>query len=248
MREITRALADPDFDGFARRTFPKLCYVCMTQYDATMPNVLVAFRPQNLSGTLGQYLSQQGLTQLRIAETEKYAHVTFFFNCGTEQPYEGEDRVLIPSPKVATYDLAPEMSAYEVTDELLARLDSGLYDVIILNYANCDMVGHTGVFGAAVKATEVVDACVGKVIDKVLALGGAALITSDHGNADQMCQADGSAFTAHTTSPVPVIAVGVGKREMLPPMQGKLADLAPTLLDIIGLPKPEEMTGRSLFV
>ena len=247
-RQITRALADPDFNDFARRSFPRLCYVCMTQYDATMPNVLVAFRPQNLSGTFGEYLSQQGLTQLRIAETEKYAHVTFFFSCGVEQPYEGEDRVLIPSPKVATYDLKPEMSAFEVTDEMLGRLDTGMYDVIILNYANCDMIGHTGVFEATVKATEVVDTCVGRVIDKVLALGGAALITSDHGNADQMYEADGSPFTAHTASPVPVIAVGVGAREMLPPMQGKLADLAPTLLDIMGLPKPGEMTGRSLLV
>ena len=247
-RAITRALVDPDFDGFKRRGFPKLCYVCMTQYDATMPNVLVAFRPQSLTGTFGEYISQKGLTQLRIAETEKYAHVTFFFNGGVEQPSEGEDRALIPSPKVATYDQKPEMSAFEVTDELIARLESGKYDVIILNYANCDMVGHTGDYKAAISAVEAVDACVGKAIDKVLSMGGAAIITSDHGNADQMHEPDGAPFTAHTGGAVPVIAIGVGARTLLPPMQGKLADLAPTLLDMMGLPKPAEMSGRSLLV
>ena len=246
-RQITRALVDPDFDGFTRRSFPKLCYVCMTQYDAAMPNVLVAFRPQSLRGTLGEHISALGLTQLRIAETEKYAHVTFFLNGGVEQPNEGEDRVLIPSPKVATYDLKPEMSAYEVTDELLVRLQSGKYDLIILNYANCDMVGHTGNFSAALKAVEVVDECVGKVIEKVLALGGVALITSDHGNAEQMHGADGEVITAHSTNPVPVIAVGVYGRTMRPHCEGTLADIAPTLLDMMGLPIPEEMTGRTLF-
>ena len=247
-REITRALADPDFDGFDRGEYLGLTYVCMTQYDATMPMVSVAFRPQSLEGTLGEYISRLGLRQLRIAETEKYAHVTFFFNGGVEAPGEGEDRVLIPSPKVATYDLKPEMSAYEVTDEMLARLDSGRYDLIILNYANCDMVGHTGDFDAAVKAVETVDACLGRVVGKVLEMGGGLLLTSDHGNADQMFEPDGSAFTAHTTNAVPLIAIGVGGRGLVPPGEGKLADLAPTLLDLMGLEKPPEMSGRSLLV
>ena len=247
-RELTRALTDPDFTGFARRGFPKLCYVCMTQYDAAMPNVLVAYSPQSLKNTLGGYLSGLGLTQLRIAETEKYAHVTFFFNGGAEDPGAGEDRALIPSPKVATYDLKPEMSAREVTDEMLLRLESGKYDLIVLNYANCDMVGHTGVFEAAAKAVEAVDECVGKVADKILELGGRALITADHGNADRMYEPDGSPFTAHTLSPVPLIAVGAHDVKLAPAGKGVLADLAPTLLDMMGIPKPPEMTGSSLFV
>jgi len=247
-REITRALTDPDFTGFKRRSFPRLTYVCMTQYDAAMPGVRVAFTPQSLDGTLGEYVSGLGLTQLRIAETEKYAHVTFFFNGGTEQPYPGEDRVLIPSPKVATYDLLPEMSAHQVTDALLERLETGKYDLIVLNYANCDMVGHTGVFEAAVAAVETVDACLARVIEKTLALGGVALVTSDHGNADQMLEPDSAPFTAHTTNPVPVIAVGAGKRKLVPPMQGRLCDLAPTLLDLMGHAPPPQMTGRSLFM
>ncbi len=247
-RELTRALVDPEFTGFKRRSFLKLTYVCMTQYDATMPNVLIAFRPQSLDNVFGKYISSLGLTQLRIAETEKYAHVTFFFNGGVEAPFEGEDRCLVPSPKVATYDLKPEMSAYEVTEELLERLSTGKYDVIILNYANCDMVGHTGVFEAAVKAVEAVDTCMGKVIDRVVAMGGKALITADHGNADQMYEPDGSPFTAHTTNPVPLIAVGIGDRKLAEPMTGRLADLAPTLLDMMGLPQPPEMTGKSLLV
>ena len=202
-------LADPDFAGFERRNgFFPLYFVCMTQYDAAMPNVHVAFKPQSLANTFGQYISDHGLTQLRIAETEKYAHVTFFFNGGVEAPCKNEDRALIASPKVATYDLKPEMSAYEVTDELLARLDSGKYDVVILNFANCDMVGHTGVFEAAVSAVEAVDTCLGKVVDKILSMGGRALITADHGNADQMYEPDGSPFTAHTTNPVPLLLVG----------------------------------------
>ena len=246
-REITRTLVDPAFSGFHReKGLLPLCFVCMTQYDAAMPGVLVAFRPQSLHNTFGQYISDQGLTQLRIAETEKYAHVTFFFNGGVETPCPGEDRALIPSPKVATYDLKPEMSAYEVTDEVLARLDSGKYDVVILNYANCDMVGHTGVFEAAVKAVEAVDTCLGKVVDKILSLGGAALITADHGNADQMYEPDGAPFTAHTTNPVPLVAVGLEPGTTLKE-GGRLADLAPTLLEILGLPQPAEMDGRSLL-
>ena len=246
-REITRALVDPDFTGFAREKgcFP-LYYVCMTQYDAAMPGVRVAFRPQSLRNTFGEYISEKGLTQLRIAETEKYAHVTFFFNGGVEAPYAGEDRALIPSPKVATYDLKPEMSAYEVTDEVVARLESGKYDVVILNYANCDMVGHTGVYDAAVKAVEAVDACVGRVAEKVAELGGVLLITADHGNADQMTEPDGEPFTAHTTNPVPFVAVGSGAKALRE--GGRLADIAPTMLEILGLPQPPEMDGKSLLV
>lgn len=248
VREITRTLVDPDFDGFARPAdAPKVHYVCMTQYDATMPNVYVAFRPQSLENTFGEYVSKHGLKQLRIAETEKYAHVTFFFNGGIEQPYEGEDRVLIPSPRIATYDMQPEMSAYLVTDEVLKRLDSGKYDVIILNFANCDMVGHTGVFEAAVKAVETVDKCVGKVVAKVLEMGGAAIVTADHGNADQMMEPDGSPFTAHTTNLVPFILAGV-QGELLEPGVGRLCDLSPTMLKIMGLPQPAEMTGRSILL
>lgn len=244
-REITRALVDPEFTGFNRRLgyFP-LHYICMTQYDATMPGVQIAFPPQKLENTLGEYLSAHGKRQLRIAETEKYAHVTFFFNGGVEAVYPGEDRVLIPSPKVATYDLQPEMSAFAVTEEALRRIDSGEYDVIILNYANCDMVGHTGVYEAAVKAVEAVDACVGQLVDHLLKAGGAALITADHGNADQMMAEDGSPFTAHTTNPVPFVAAGIsrGLRE-----GGILADIAPTMLELLELPQPTKMTGRSLL-
>ncbi len=245
-REITRTLTDPDFSGFEREKgcFP-LYYVCMTQYDATMPGVQVAFRPQSLQNTFGQYISDHGLTQLRIAETEKYDHVTFFFNGGVEAPCPGEDRALIPSPKVATYDLKPEMSAFEVTDEVISRLESGKYDVIILNYANCDMVGHTGVFDAAVKAVEAVDTCVGRVVEKILELGGTALITADHGNADQMYEPDGKPFTAHTTNPVPFVAVGAGASALRE--GGRLADIAPTMLEILGLPQPPEMDGVSLL-
>ena len=245
-REITRTLVDPDFNGFVRKNgFFPLYFVCMTQYDAKMPNVQVAFKPQSLANTFGQYISDKGLTQLRIAETEKYAHVTFFFNGGVEAPCKNEDRALIASPKVATYDLKPEMSAYEVTDELLARLDSGKYDVIILNFANCDMVGHTGVFEAAVAAVEAVDTCLGKVVDKILSMGGRALITADHGNADQMYEPDGSPFTAHTTNPVPLLLVG--EKDHTLKEGGRLADLAPTMLEMLGLPKPVEMDGKSLL-
>ncbi len=208
-REITRTLVDPDFSGFERRNgFFPLNYVCMTQYDATMPNVEIAFKPQSLVNTLGEYISKQGMAQLRIAETEKYAHVTFFFNGGVEKQYEGEDRILVKSPAVATYDLQPEMSAYEVTEKLVPAIKSGKYDMIILNFANCDMVGHTGVFEAAVKAVEAVDDCVGQVVDAIREMDGVALITADHGNADRMIDDDGSPFTAHTTNPVPFCVVG----------------------------------------
>ena len=243
-REITRAFVDPAFSGFEREQLKGLYYICMTQYDATMPNVHVAFKPETLENTFGEYISDKGLKQLRIAETEKYAHVTFFFNGGVEKQYPGEDRILVKSPAVATYDLQPEMSAYEVTDKLLAAIDSDKYDAIILNYANCDMVGHTGVFDAAVKAVEAVDTCVGKIVDAVAAKGGVTLITADHGNADKMYEADGSPFTAHTTNPVPFIVVGYPceLRE-----GGRLCDIAPTMLKIMGLEQPKEMTGVSII-
>lgn len=245
-RELTRALVDPDFAGFEReKGFFPLTYICMTQYDATMPNVEVAYRPESLTNTLGEYLSRLGKTQLRIAETEKYAHVTFFFNGGVEAPYEGEDRVLIPSPKVATYDLQPEMSAYAVTDEAVRRIESGRYDVIILNYANCDMVGHTGVFEAAAKAVEAVDTCLGRLLAALEKAGGRAFLTADHGNADQMADENGAPFTAHTTNPVPFVAIGFGDVTLR--SGGRLADIAPTMLQAMGLPQPEEMTGRSLL-
>ncbi len=244
-REITRTFVDDNFDGFERRNgrIP-VYYVCMTQYDATMPNVNVAFKPQSLNNTFGAYIADKGLNQLRIAETEKYAHVTFFFNGGVEAPYKNEDRALINSPKVATYDMQPEMSAYLVADEVVERINSEKYDVIILNYANCDMVGHTGVFDAAKAAVEAVDECVGKTVDAILSKGGVALITADHGNADKMYEDDGSPFTAHTTNLVPFAVVGMDcqLRET-----GCLADIAPTMLKILDLEQPAEMTGTSLI-
>ena len=244
-REITRAFVDPEFTGF-ERVQPKIHYVCMTQYDATIPGVEIAFKPQSLKNTFGEYISDLGMTQLRIAETEKYAHVTFFFNGGVEKEYPGEDRALVPSPKVATYDLQPEMSEPAVTEECVKRILSGKYDVIILNFANCDMVGHTGVFEAAVKAIEATDDGVGKVVDAILKMGGQCLITADHGNVDQMLDADGvTPFTAHSTNPVPLVMVG---HEGKLADGGVLADLAPTMLDMMGLPQPAEMTGHSLLV
>ena len=244
-REITRTFVDPAFNGFERKKgFFPLYYVCMTQYDASMPNVQVAFKPQSLDNTLGAYLAACGKTQLRIAETEKYAHVTFFFNGGVETVSEGEDRELIASPKVATYDLQPEMSAPEVCDKVVEHIESGKYDVIILNFANCDMVGHTGVEAAAIKAVETVDTCVGRVVDAVKKMDGAMFLTADHGNADRMLDVDGSPFTAHTTNPVPFIVYNYDckLRE-----GGKLCDIAPTMLEWLDLPIPAEMTGKSLF-
>ncbi|MDY4414434.1 MAG: 2,3-bisphosphoglycerate-independent phosphoglycerate mutase [Ruminococcus sp.] len=244
-RQLTRTFADPDFKGFERKKgyFP-VHFVCMAQYDASMPNVSVAFPPEQLKMTLGEYLSKLGKTQLRIAETQKYAHVTFFFNGGEEKQFEGEDRILIKSPDVETFDMKPEMSAFEVTDAVVDAINSDKYDVIILNYANCDMVGHTGVFEAAKKAVEAVDTCVGRMVDAILAKGGVALITADHGNADKMYEPDGSAFTAHTTNPVPFIVVG---EDCELRDGGVLADIAPTILQIMGVPQPAEMTGKSLI-
>ena len=244
-RELTRALVDKEFDGFARRDgwFP-LHYVCTTQYDATIEGVDIAFPPEEIEMTFGEYLGKLGKTQLRIAETEKYAHVTFFFNGGTETTYPGEDRCLIPSPKeYPTYDLIPEMSAVPVTDECVKRIESGAYDVVICNLANCDMVGHTGVKAAAVKAVETVDQCVGRITDATLKMGGVILITADHGNADRIMQSDGSPDTAHTTNPVPLIVAGAD----LKLKEGRLCDLCPTMLELMGVPQPSEMTGVSLI-
>ena len=250
-REISRAYIFEDFTGFERRFgyFP-LYYVSMTQYDKTFEGKLhVAFKPEGLSDTFGEYLSQHGKTQLRIAETEKYAHVTFFFNGGVETPNEGEDRALIPSPKVPTYDMKPEMSAYEVADEAARRVESGKYDVMILNFANPDMVGHTGVMEAAVKAVHTVDECAAKVVDAILKQGGRAIITADHGNCEKMLDDDGvTPFTAHTTNPVPVILVDEGNKNVSIRTGGRLSDLAPTIIDLMGMEKPAAMTGKSLIV
>ena len=245
-RESTRALVDPDFTDLERKKgyFP-LHFVCTTEYDATMPNVTVAFPKQKLTNIFGEYISNLGLTQLRIAETEKYAHVTFFFNGGVEQVFPGEDRVLIPSPSVPTYDLKPDMSAHEVTDACVERILSGKYDVIILNFANCDMVGHTGVYEAARLAVETVDECVNRVVEATSQMGGISLITADHGNADRMLEDDGvTPYTAHTTNPVPFYIVGADVKLR----DGRLADIAPTMLDLMGLEKPAEMDGETLIV
>ena len=243
-REMTRAIVDEEFAGF-ERTAKKVCYVCMAQYDETLENVKVAFPPLVLEDTFGEYVAKKGLKQLRIAETEKYAHVTFFFNGGVEACYENEDRDLIASPNVATYDLQPEMSAYPVTEKLLEELEKNEHDVIILNYANTDMVGHTGVFSAAVAACEAVDECLGKVCEKVKELGGTVLITADHGNADVMLAKDGTPFTAHSTNPVPFI---VYNHDCELREGGVLADIAPTMLGLLGLPQPEAMTGKSIII
>ena len=245
-REITRAIVDPEFDGFETEKIHTY-FVCFTNYDETMPNVKIAFKKEPLVNTFGEVVSKNGLKQLRIAETEKYAHVTFFFNGGEEKQYKGEDRILVPSPKVETYDLKPEMSAYEVTDKVLEAIKSDKYDAIILNYANTDMVGHTGSLAAAIKAVEAVDECVGKVVKLVEEKDGNMLITADHGNAEQMVDyKTGEPHTAHTTNPVPLILVTSNKNLKLK-SGGKLADLAPTMLDLMNLEKPEEMTGISLL-
>jgi len=245
-RQLTWAFVKDDFDGFVREKRPKVYYVCMTQYDETL-TLPIAFPPEKLENVLGEVLSKQGLIQLRIAETEKYAHVTFFLNGGQERCYEGEDRCLIPSPKIATYDLKPEMSAYEVTDEVIRRIQSGKYNVIVLNFANMDMVGHTAIFEATVKAVEAVDNCVGRITTALKEKGGVAFITADHGNAEQMINSEtGEPFTAHTSNPVRCIYFGNNEVKAL--KNGKLCDLAPTLLELLGVPKPQEMTGKSLFV
>ena len=249
-RQISRMFSQKDFSGFERKTgFLAPKYVGFAVYDSSFENVGVAFPPDEITNTLPQYIASLGMKQLHIAETEKYAHVTFFFNAKLEAPVEGETRIVIPSPKVATYDLQPEMSAYPVTEKVLEELDSGEYDVIILNFANCDMVGHTGIMDAAVKAVHAVDECVKKVTDKILAMGGSAIVTADHGNADQMIAADGvTAFTQHTTNPVPVILVSEAYKNVSLREGGVLADLAPTLLDVMKVSQPKEMTGESLIV
>jgi len=246
-REITRSLTDPDFTSFARPIVPKLAgYACMTQYDEKF-GLPVAFPPQHLDGILGEAVSQRGLRQLRIAETEKYAHVTYFFNGGEEQPFDNEDRCLIPSPKeVATYDLKPEMSALQVTQEVLKRIRSGLYHLIVLNFANMDMVGHTGVLSAAIAACETVDHCVAQIVEELQQRGKAVLITADHGNAEKMTTSGGRIHTAHTTNPVPLILVDDARREALL-RGGILGDIAPTILEIMGIAQPRQMTGRSLL-
>lgn len=242
-RELTHAFVDTTFDGFARNEDLKIPFATMTQYEKGM-NVEIAYKPESLTNTLGEYVSKLGYTQLRIAETEKYAHVTFFFNGGIEQPYEGEDRILVPSPKVATYDLQPEMSAIEVTDKVVEAILSK-YDFIILNYANGDMVGHTGVMEAAVKAVETVDTCVGRFVDAIKQVGGTVCITADHGNAEKMLDEETKeAFTAHTTNPVPFIVVSDKVKEV---KDGALCDIAPTLLKLAGLEVPAEMTGKALI-
>ncbi len=243
-RELTRTLVDPDFTYIIRpRGFFPVHFVCTTSYDAAMPNVSVAFPSEELHNTFGEYISRSGLSQLRIAETEKYAHVTFFFNGGREEAFPLEDRVMIPSPKVPTYDLKPEMSAYQVAAEAVKRIESGKYDVIILNFANCDMVGHTGIYDAAVKAVEAVDACTAQVVAATSSMGGMSLITADHGNAECMWDALGDPITSHTTNAVPFFIVGAEVQLR----NGKLADIAPTILDLIGLEKPDEMNGSTLI-
>ena len=243
-REITRSLVDPEFDGFETKKM-NLYYVCFTSYDETMPNVKIAFKKEPLVNTFGEVVSKNGLKQLRIAETEKYAHVTFFFNGGAEKQYKGEDRILIPSPKVQTYDLKPEMSAIEVTDKVVKAINSDKYNCIILNYANPDMVGHTGSLEATIKAIETIDGCVERVVKAMEEKQGVILMTADHGNAEQMIDyKTGEPHTAHTTNPVPLVLIGMQGVKL---KEGKLADLAPTMLNIIGLEKPDEMTGENLI-
>jgi len=242
-RQLTHAFTDKEFSGFQRDESLKIPFATFSQYEEGM-NVVVAFPPESIEQTLGQIIQDKGMTQLRIAETEKYAHVTFFFNGGVEEPYKGEDRILVPSPKVATYDLKPEMSAIEVTDKVVEAIKSGKYDFIILNYANCDMVGHTGVFPAVVKAVETVDTCVGRFVDAIREVGGEVCITADHGNADQMMDYEtNQPFTKHTTNPVPFIVVSDRVKAV---KDGALCDIAPTLLTLAGVDIPAEMTGKCL--
>lgn len=245
-REITRAFTEGEFTGFERGVKADIKYTCLTQYDITFKNVSVAYPPQSLDNTLGEVLSQRGYTQLRIAETEKYAHVTFFFNGGVEKPNDGEERILVPSPKVATYDLQPQMSAYEVAAKAEEAVKSGKYDVMVLNFANCDMVGHTGSMEAAEKAVRAVDDCLSRVIAAIIAAGGTALVTADHGNADKMFDEQGNVFTAHTTSPVPLIFVAADAQSYTL-KSGKLCDIAPTLLKVMGEEIPPQMTGIALI-
>ncbi|AOY77890.1 2,3-bisphosphoglycerate-independent phosphoglycerate mutase [Clostridium formicaceticum] len=247
-RQMTRALMDKNFDGFVRdKDFFELHYVTMTLYDKSIENVDIAYKPQSFVNTLGEYVSAKGLKQLRIAETEKYAHVTYFFNGGVETPNPGEDRKLIQSPQVATYDLKPEMSAEEVTEELLKELDKDQYDLIVLNYANPDMVGHTGIVEAVIKALEKVDDCLGRVVGKILEKGGKAIVTSDHGNSEELIdEVNGTPVTAHTINPVPLILIGHGGVKLRE--DGKLCDIAPTLLELMELEQPAEMTGNTLIL
>ncbi len=247
-REITRVFCDDEFTGFDRGERVKTTYVCFTEYDVTIPNKDVAFRKTEITNTFGEFLAANGLKQARIAETEKYAHVTFFFNGGVEEPNEGEDRILVKSPKVATYDLQPEMSAYGVSDKLVEAIKSDKYDVIIINYANPDMVGHTGVEEAAIKAVEAVDECVGRAVDAIKEVGGQMFICADHGNAEQLLDYEtGTPFTAHTTNPVPFILVNADPAYSLRE-GGCLADIAPTLIELMGMEQPKEMSGKSLLV
>lgn len=245
-RQLTRAIIEDAFTGFEREDSIRPYFVTMTTYDATFKNVRVAFGPQTILDTLGEVVSHAGKKQLRIAETEKYAHVTFFFNGGVERPNENEDRILIPSPKVATYDLKPEMSAFEVKDAVIKAIEGDIYDLIILNFANSDMVGHTGVIDAAVKAVEAVDSSVGEIVDAIVRAEGAVFITADHGNSEKMIDESGGPFTAHTTNPVPAILVS--ECEDIKLRHGILADVAPTLLELMGIPKPEGMTGKSIII
>lgn len=245
-RELTRSILDVDFSGFEREYF-KTYFVSMTQYDKTIENIHVAYQPESYENTLGEYIAGLGLKQLRIAETEKYAHVTFFFNGGVEAPNEGEDRILIPSPKVPTYDMKPEMSAYEVTDKVVEKIRERKYDLIVLNYANPDMVGHTGIVEAAQKAVESVDSCMGRVVDEMLNIGGSVIITADHGNVEEMLDMEtGEPQTAHSSNPVPFIVIGEGDVKLRE--GGKLADIAPTLLTMMDIPIPPEMTGQSIII
>ena len=247
-REITRAFCDDDFTGFNRTKRLNTTYVCFTEYDVTIPNKDIAFKKVSITNTFGEFLAANNMTQARIAETEKYAHVTFFFNGGVEEPNKGEDRILVKSPKVATYDLQPEMSAYEVCDKLTEAITSDKYDVIIINFANPDMVGHTGIEAAAVKAVETVDECVGRAVEALLSVDGVMFICADHGNAEQLVDYEtGDSFTAHTTNPVPFILVNADPSYKLRE-GGCLADIVPTLIEIMGMEQPKEMTGKSLIV